>query len=135
VGPLERKTFEAVAQLFLDDKRANSRRFSTLEEYETELKLRLLPQATDELPPPGPRNIRNIRRRGMKAHFNALRNNGCTVSQVNKAIKTAKAIFTYAFDSEYTIERGRRSDGDNQRDIRKTIESAPSGPPKDVTSA
>src|SRR6185437_1200792 len=36
-------------------------------------------------------------------HFNALRNSGCTVSQVNKAIKTAKAIFTYAFDSEYVI--------------------------------
>ena len=26
---------------------------------------------------------------------------GCTVSQVNKAIKIAKAIFTYAFDSEF----------------------------------
>lgn len=50
VGPLERKTFEAVSKLFLDDKRAKNRRFSTLEEYETELKLRLLPQAADELP-------------------------------------------------------------------------------------
>jgi len=37
----------------------------------------------------------------MQAHFNALRKSGCTVSQVNKAIKAAKAIFTYAFDSEY----------------------------------
>jgi integrase len=37
----------------------------------------------------------------MKAHFNALRNSGCTVSQVNKSIKAAKAIFTYAFDAEY----------------------------------
>ena len=37
----------------------------------------------------------------MKAHFNALRNSGCTVSQVSKAIKVAKAIFTYAFDLEY----------------------------------
>jgi integrase len=37
----------------------------------------------------------------MKAHFNALRNGGCTVSQVNKSIKAAKAIFTYAFDLEY----------------------------------
>ncbi len=39
----------------------------------------------------------------MKSHFNALRNSGSTVSQVNKSIKTAKAIFTYAFDSEYVI--------------------------------
>jgi len=37
----------------------------------------------------------------MKAHFNALRNGGCTVSQVDKSIKAAKAIFTYAFDLEY----------------------------------
>jgi hypothetical protein len=37
----------------------------------------------------------------MKAHFNALQNNGCTVSQVNKSIKAAKAIFTYAFGCEY----------------------------------
>jgi hypothetical protein len=37
----------------------------------------------------------------MKAHFNALRNSGRTVSQVNKSIKAAKATFTYAFDSEY----------------------------------
>jgi hypothetical protein len=43
-GPLQRKSFEEVAKLFLDDKRANSRRFSTLEEYQTELKFRLLPQ-------------------------------------------------------------------------------------------
>lgn len=37
----------------------------------------------------------------MKAHFNALRKSGHSVSQVNKSIKAAKAIFTYAFDSEY----------------------------------
>jgi len=37
----------------------------------------------------------------MKAHFNALRRSACTVSQVNKAIKVAKSIFTYAFDLEY----------------------------------
>ena len=37
----------------------------------------------------------------MKAHFNALRNNRCTVSQVNKSIKVAKAIFGYAFGCEY----------------------------------
>jgi integrase len=37
----------------------------------------------------------------MKAHFNALRKIGCTVSQVNKSIKIAKAVFAYAFDSEY----------------------------------
>jgi hypothetical protein len=37
----------------------------------------------------------------MKAHFNALRNGGCTVSQVNKSIKVAKTFFTYAFDCEY----------------------------------
>jgi integrase len=100
-GPLERKSFEEVANLFLDDRRANNRRFSTLEEYETELRLRLLPQAEEKLPKLGPRNIRNIKRADMKAHFNALRKNGCTVSQVNKSIKAAKAIFTYAFDCEY----------------------------------
>jgi len=37
----------------------------------------------------------------MKAHFNALRKSGCSVSQVNKSIKVAKSIFTYAFDAEY----------------------------------
>lgn len=31
-GPLERRTFEEVANLFLDDRRANNRRMSTLEE-------------------------------------------------------------------------------------------------------
>jgi len=101
IGPLERKSFEEVANLFLDDRRANNRRFSTLEEYETELKLRLLPQADAKLPPLGSRNIRNIKRADMKVHFNAMRKNGCTVSQTNKSIKVAKAIFTYAFDSEY----------------------------------
>src|SRR4051794_13133159 len=30
-----------------------------------------------------------------------LRSSGRTVSQVNKSIKVAKAIFTFAFDSEY----------------------------------
>jgi integrase len=100
-GPLERKTFEEVANLFQDDRRANNRRMSTLEEYQTELKIRLLPQPNDKLPPLGPRDIRNIKRSDMKAHFNALRNDGCTVSQVNKSIKAAKAIFTYAFDLEY----------------------------------
>jgi len=53
------------------------------------------------MPPLGARNIRNIKRADMKAHFNALRKAGNSVSQVNKAIKAAKAIFTYAFDSEY----------------------------------
>jgi integrase len=100
-GPIERKTFEEVANLFLDDRRANNRRMSTLEEYQTELKIRLLPQPNEKLPAIGPRDIRNIKRADMKAHFNALRNNGCTVSQVNKAIKAAKAICTYAFDLEY----------------------------------
>jgi hypothetical protein len=33
--PQERKSFEQVANLCLDDRRANNRRFSTLEEYET----------------------------------------------------------------------------------------------------
>lgn len=33
-GPLERKSFEEVGNLFLDDRRANNRRFSTLEEYQ-----------------------------------------------------------------------------------------------------
>lgn len=37
----------------------------------------------------------------MKAHFNALRKSGNTVSQVNKSIKVAKSIFTYAFDCEF----------------------------------
>jgi hypothetical protein len=37
----------------------------------------------------------------MKAHFNALRKTGATVSQVNKSIKIAKTIFAYAFDLEY----------------------------------
>jgi hypothetical protein len=100
-GPLERKTFEEVASLFQDDRRANNRRLSTLEEYQTELKIRLLPQPNDRLPPLGPRAIRNIKRADMKAHFNALRNGGCTVSLVNKSIKAAKTIFTYAFDLEY----------------------------------
>src|SRR5262249_33605627 len=44
---------------------------------------------------------RSIRRGDMRAHFNALRKCGYTVSQVNKSIKTAKAIFSYAFDAEY----------------------------------
>jgi hypothetical protein len=48
------------------------------------------------VPPLGPRNIRNIKRADMKAHFNALRNNGCTVSQVNKSIKVAKALLERA---------------------------------------
>ncbi len=100
-GPVERKNFEEVANLFLDDRRANNRRISTLEEYQTELKIRLLPQPNSRLPPLGPRDIRKIKRADMKAHFNALRNSGLTVSQVNKAIKVAKAIFTYAFDLEY----------------------------------
>jgi len=103
VGTPERKTFEEVANLFLDDRHANNRRVSTLIEYQTELTVRLLPQPNDKLPHLGPRNICNIKRADMKAHFNALRNSGSTVSQVNKSIKTAKAIFTYAFDSEYVI--------------------------------
>ena len=100
-GPLERRTFEEVANLYLDDRRANNRRMSTLEEYQTELKIRLLPRPNEKLPLLGPRDIRNIKRADMKAHFNTLRNSGCTVSQVNKSIKAAKAIFTYAFDLEY----------------------------------
>lgn len=69
VGPLERKTFEVVAHLFLDDRRANDCRLSTLEEYQTELKLRLLPQPDPKLPPLGPRDIRNIKRGDMKTPF------------------------------------------------------------------
>jgi hypothetical protein len=72
-GRLERKTFEEVANLFLDDHRANNRRISTLEEYQTELKICLLPQPDEKLPRLGPRDIRNIKRADMKAHFNALR--------------------------------------------------------------
>jgi integrase len=100
-GPAERKTFEEVAKLFVDDRKANNRRISTLEEYKTELKLRLLPLASPDLPLLGPRDIRNIKRGDMKAVFNALRNGGRTVSQVNKSIKAAKEIFTYGFDCEY----------------------------------
>ena len=100
-GSVERRTFEEVANLLLDDRRANNRRVSTLQEYETELKIRLLSQPDERLPKLGPRNIRNIKRADMKAHFNALRKIGSTVSQVNKSIKIAKAIFAYAFDLEY----------------------------------
>jgi len=96
IGRPERKTFEEVANLFLDDRRAKNRRVSTLEEYQTELKLRLLPQPNEKLPPLGPRNIRNIQRADMKVHFNSLRNRVCTISQVNKVIKAAKAIFATA---------------------------------------
>jgi hypothetical protein len=99
-GPLERRTFEEVAKLFLDDRRANNRRMSTLEEYQTELNIRLWPRPNEKLPLLGSRDIRNIKRADMQAHFNALRNSGCTVSQVNKSIEAAKAIFTYAFDLE-----------------------------------
>lgn len=101
LGPVERRTFEEVANLLLDDRRANNRRVSTLQEYETELKIRLLSQPDERLPKLGPRNIRNIKRADMKAHFNALRKIGSTVSQVNKSIKIAKAIFAYGFDLEY----------------------------------
>ena len=72
-----------------------------MEEYQTELSIRLLPVADEKLPPLGPRNIRNVKRADVKAHFNALRNSGCTVSQVNKSIKVANAVFTYAFDLGY----------------------------------
>lgn len=95
-----RHTFEEVANFFLNDRRATNRRVSTMQEYQTELNIRLLPEPNERLPRLGPRDIRNIGRADMRIHFNALRNGGCTVSQVNKAIKTAKAIFTYAFDSE-----------------------------------
>jgi len=61
-GPIDRRTFEEVANLLLDDRRANNRRVSTLQEYETELKIRLLSQPDEKLPKLGPRNIRNIRR-------------------------------------------------------------------------
>ena len=47
----------------------------------------------------------------MKAHFNALRNNGGTVSQVNKSIKVAKAIFGYAFGCEYVASNIIEADG------------------------
>jgi hypothetical protein len=57
--------------------------------------------ADAKLPALGPRNIRNIKRNDLKAHFNALRKSGCTVSRGNESIKAAKAVFTYAFDSEY----------------------------------
>jgi integrase len=100
-GPVTRRTFEEVASLLLDDRRANNRRVSTLQEYETELKIRLLSQPDERLPKLGPRNIRNIKRADMKAHFNALRKIGSTVSQVNKSIKIAKVIFAYTFDLEY----------------------------------
>jgi hypothetical protein len=60
----------------LDDRRANNRRMSTLAEYQTELKIRLLPQPNGRLPALGPRDIRNIKRADMKSHFNALRNKG-----------------------------------------------------------
>jgi integrase len=100
-GPVEQRTFEEVADLFLDDRRANNRRTSTLDEYQSELKIRILPQPNARLPALGTRDIRKIKRADMKAHFNALRNSGRTVSQVNKSIKVAKAIFTYAFDLEY----------------------------------
>jgi hypothetical protein len=67
----------------------------------TRAKVRLLIQPKENLPPLGARNIRNIKRADMKAHFNALRNNGGTAPQINKSIKVAKAIFGYAFGCEY----------------------------------
>ena len=100
-GHIDRRTFEEVSNLFLEDRYASNRRPSTLHEYRTELTIRLLPSPDDKCRLLGPRAIRDIKRADMRAHFNALRNTGWTGSQVNKSIKTAKAIFAYAFDSEY----------------------------------
>jgi len=52
-GPLARKTFEEVANLFQDDRRANNRRLSTLEEYQTELKSASCPSRTTGCPRSG----------------------------------------------------------------------------------
>ena len=81
-----------MANLALDDRRANNRHISTLVEYQTEPTLRLFPQPNEKLPRLGPRTIRNIKRADMKAHFNALRNSGCTVSQVNKSIASSFTV-------------------------------------------
>lgn len=101
MSPNAGPTFEEVSKEFLDDLHANNRRVSTLQEYETELKLRVLPQIDEKLLPLGPRKIRKIKFADVKRHFNALRNNGSTVSQVNKAIKTVKAICTFAKAMKY----------------------------------
>ena len=100
-GVTEGKTFEEVASLFIIDRQASNRGAATLNEYRTELKLRLLPRAAMNLPLLGSRDIRKIERADMQAHFNALREKGYTVSQVNKTIKAAKTILTFAFDFEY----------------------------------
>ena len=83
-GPVEQRTFEEVALLFLDDRRANNRRMSTLDEYQSELKIRLLPEPNVNLPALGARDIRKIKRADMKTHFNALRNSSRTVDQSRK---------------------------------------------------
>lgn len=99
------RPFEEVTTLFQDDRRANNRRMSTLEEYQTELKLRLLPQPNDRLPPLGPRDIRNIKRADMKAHFNVSRVIGHARSTIVDTIYAHTVDSALAGVSERVAER------------------------------
>lgn len=74
---------------------------SDAERRAPELELRLIPQIEEKLPPLGPRKIRKLKFADVKRHFNTLRNSVCTVSQVNKSIKTVKAICTFVKAMKY----------------------------------
>jgi integrase len=92
-----RRTFAQVAEIFLKELKARSRRTATLAAYETVLNRHLLPEF-------GPREIGTLRRAVLGDYFHAMREKGATVHTVNRALRTLKALLFFALEREL-IER------------------------------
>ena len=95
IAKAERRTFAAVAAMFLKEREARNRRTSTLAGYATVLDCHLLPQF-------GPREVGTIRRSDIAEHFDAMRAKGATVQTVNRTLRTMKAVLFFALERELT---------------------------------
>ena len=93
IAKAERRTFAEVATMFLKERRARSRRTSTLVCYQTVLKCHLLPEF-------GVREVGAIRRSDVADHFDRMREKGATVATINRAVRTMKAILFFALERE-----------------------------------
>ena len=92
-----RKTFEQVAELFLQDCADRNRRTSTRLNYKSVLDCHLLPEFA-------PREVGAIRRSDAAEFFSNLRAKGSSVELINRCIRVMKSVLFFALEREL-VER------------------------------
>jgi integrase len=98
VARRDRKTVQAVHELFRTHRSAHNRRTSSEQGYNSSMQLYVLPKY-------GTKEIATLRKGDVGAYFDSLRASGKTAAQVNNAVKAFKSLLNFALDNGHGVEK------------------------------